>query len=60
MEIDYSRAVIRNIRRLMPAQQQANCREKCTAKTGVFGIRGFINKFSFKRDFSKRKKPFKS
>lgn len=34
LEIDYSRVVIRNIRRLMPAQQQANCREKCTTKTG--------------------------
>lgn len=56
LEIDYSRVVIRNIRRLMPAEQQANCREKCTTKTGVFGIRGFINKFHFKRDFGKHKK----
>ncbi|KAE8284342.1 WD repeat-containing protein 90 [Larimichthys crocea] len=34
-EIDYSRVVIRNVRRLMPAQQQhANRREKWTFNTG--------------------------
>lgn len=39
-EIDYSRVVIRNIRRLLPAQQQhENRKEKWTFNSGVFGTR---------------------
>lgn len=41
-EIDYSRVVIRNVRRLLPAQQQhADRREKLTFNTGVFEINDF-------------------
>lgn len=48
-EIDYSRVVIRNIRRLLPAQQQhANREDKWTFNTGVLRInqseKVFVNK----------------